>query len=285
MRFRKQLTVMSILIIILALGASIWGILPGTGEPFDFTSIYGENVEVNGSGLYKHDSISYTAQARAQDYVTIFLGIPLLAVSLILAGKNSFRGKLLLTGTLGYFLYTYISYCFLVSFNQLFLIYVSLFALSLYAFIYAFLELDVAAIKEHFTEKYPAKGIAVFLLIIAAMLVFMWSGKILPAMDGKTAPAGLEIYTTLVIQAMDLALIVPAAVFAGIALLRKKAIGYALASIVVMKGLTMFTAVSVMAFVLYFTGADISPVELIVFPVPAFINIFVTVVILRSVRQ
>ncbi|MFD1906286.1 hypothetical protein ACFSQ7_23430 [Paenibacillus rhizoplanae] len=92
-----------------------------------FTSIRGEQIELYGTGIYKNDSLSAAAQAIAQDGVTLVVGIPLLLVSLLLSLRGTIRGRLLLAGALGYFTYTYASYCFLAMYNDLFLVYVLLF--------------------------------------------------------------------------------------------------------------------------------------------------------------
>ena len=81
-------------------------------------------MDIYGKGLYYNDSVSVASQGRAQDIVTLTVGIPFLIVSLIFANKRSLRGKLLLTGALGYFLYTYMSYSFLAMYNNFFLIYI-----------------------------------------------------------------------------------------------------------------------------------------------------------------
>ena len=59
--------------------------------------------------------------------------IRLSIVIAVLASLASATG--LLSGVLGYFLYTYASYLFGVAYNQLFLLYAALVALSLFAFI------------------------------------------------------------------------------------------------------------------------------------------------------
>jgi hypothetical protein len=100
-----------------------------------FQSIHGESVNIYGKGLYYNESVSIASQARAQDIVTLLIGTPLLIISLIFTNKNSIRGKLLLTGTVDYFLYTYISYSFLAMYNEFFLLYVLIMSLSFFAFI------------------------------------------------------------------------------------------------------------------------------------------------------
>ncbi|MBI9101438.1 MAG: hypothetical protein JEY99_03405 [Spirochaetales bacterium] len=283
------LTILSVIILILSLFTSILGIIPGNMKipesERSVTSFRGEVFEYYGEGLYSHETVSYAVQAKAQDWVTIVLGIPLLLTGLLLFRRGSFRGLLLLTGTLGYFLYTYISYCFLVSYNRLFLLYVILFAVSLYGFIISFVQLFKGDISAHFPESFPRKSLGIFFILTGVMLLFLWLGRIIPSMDGNTPPFGLEIYTTLVIQAMDLALIVPAAVISGMALLQKKNLGYGLGAVIVVKGITMFTAVSLMGIFQYRAGVVISIAELFIFPIPTLINLFFAFLLFKSVKN
>jgi hypothetical protein len=46
---------------------------------------------------------------QANEMVMLVLGLPLLAISFRMALRGSLRGRLLLTGTLGLILYTYIT--------------------------------------------------------------------------------------------------------------------------------------------------------------------------------
>ena len=75
-----------ILIIIFGSIASIYGFFSNNivFENKTFQTINGETVTLYGKGLYYNDSISMVPQARAQDIVTLIIGIPLLIISLIL---------------------------------------------------------------------------------------------------------------------------------------------------------------------------------------------------------
>ncbi len=212
---------MSMLIIVLAAVAAGYGLLSGGGMGRQmFTSVRGEQVALDGRGVYQYDSVSMAAQARGQDAVTLFAGIPLLAVSVTLSVRGSFRGRLLLIGTLGYFLYTYMSYSFL-SYNALFLIYVALMSLSLYAFILTMASFDYNRISGHFGPGLPVRVIGAYLLLIAFAVAMLWLGKIAGSLTSGVPPQGLEHYSTLVIQAMDLGILVPSSVLAGVMLIRK----------------------------------------------------------------
>lgn len=126
-KYGKIINTLVICIIFLALAACLAGLFSsgGTGQ-YSFKSINGELIEIHGDGLYKNDSVATAAQGKASDFVTLIIGIPLLVVSLYFSNRGSFRGKLFLTGTLGYFLYTYMSYTFLCMYNQFFIVYVFL---------------------------------------------------------------------------------------------------------------------------------------------------------------
>lgn len=100
---------------------------------------------INVRGLYYDDTLSSAAQQQGNDFVTLILGLPMLDISTWLALRGSLRGRLL-TGTIGFFLCTYLSMAILTAFNALLLIYVALFGLSLYAFILYRMSFDLAAL-------------------------------------------------------------------------------------------------------------------------------------------
>ena len=60
----------------------------GPGQ-FEYTSIRGEDVTIYGKGIYRHMSADLAIQGIAQDYFTLFIGIPLLLPGLRSARKNS----------------------------------------------------------------------------------------------------------------------------------------------------------------------------------------------------
>lgn len=233
-------------------------------------SVFDEQVQLKGTGLYKNDSVSVAAQGIASDFVTIVLAVPMLVISAYFAFKGSFKGKLALTGTLGYFLYTYMSYTFLWMYNPLFLGYVALMSLSFYAFVLMLTSFELNSIGAHFKASLPVKYLGGFQIFIGIMLLFLWLGKIVPTISYDdmltvTAPVGLEHYTTLVIQGMDLGFIVPTAFLSGLAILNRKPIGYLLSSVVIFKAITMLTAITAMMINMALSGVTISPVEVTVF--------------------
>src|SRR5262249_4424323 len=136
---------------------------PEEGTAFAFTSHRGEQVLINGRGLYRYDTVSSAAQEQAADFVTLVLAVPLLAIAGWQAGRGSLRGRLLLAGTLGYFLYTYLQMSVNSAYNPLFLVYAALMALSLYGFVLSLLDIDLGTLPQRFSERTPRRAIAAVL--------------------------------------------------------------------------------------------------------------------------
>jgi hypothetical protein len=273
------------LILVLAVVAAGAGLLWRTGgQPYRFRTLRGETVSIQGHGLYRYDTVSAVAQEQAQDLVTLILGVPLLAVSAWLARRGSLRGRLLLTGTLGYFLYTYTSMAFGSAYNQFFLVYVALFSLSLFAFILTMMSFDLPALPRQFSPRLPRRAIAGVLFGAGGFLLLAWLGRIVPSLLRDQPPVGLESTTTLFIQVLDLGVIVPVAVLAGVLLLRRSPWGYLLASVAVLKFLTMGVAVSAMGINMVRSGVPVSPVELVVFPALTLVNTALAVSLLFHVE-
>jgi len=270
---------------ILALFAASMGLFYQTpGQPYAFTTHRGEEVMINGHGLYNYDTVSSAAQMQGNDLVTLVVGLPLLAVAGWLARRGSLRGKLLLTGTLGFFLYTYMSMSMLAAFNPLFLVYVGLFSLSLFAFILSMMSINLAELPDHFSARLPRPWIAGLMFLVAAFLSLAWIGRIVPPLLQNQIPA-LENTTTLVIQAMDLGLIVPLALLSGILLLKRSPWGYLLSSVTLLKGVTLGLGVSVMVINMARAGVPDSMAIAVPFLVITLLNLVMAVVLLKHIDE
>lgn len=268
MKFKKYINILTICIVILSVIASGFGLLStgGNGE-YEFKTINNEIVKIAGEGLYKNDSVDIMAQGKASDLITIVVGVPFLLTSLYLANKNSIKGRFLLAGTLGYFLYTYMSYTFLWMYNSFFIVYVMLMSASLFAFILTMLSFDIEKVSSYFSEKLPVKLIGSFEIFLAVAVGMLWLGKIAPTIFSGAIPVGLGQYTTLVIQGMDLGFVVPAAILAGILLIKRKPLGYLLSSVIIIKLITMLTAISAMIINQALNKVTMSIVEVMMFPI------------------
>lgn len=286
MKYKRTISSLVMLITLFSVFATSYAIISNQGQgEYEYQSIFGETVSIYGKGLYSHESVSMAAQAIAQDYVTLFLGVPLLLLSFYLYRKGSLKGSLLLTGTLGYFLYTYASYSFLSMYNSLFLIYVALMSASFFAFILMMMSFDVENLPLFFSEKMPVKFLGGFLLFVSFVFGMMWTGKLGFPLLSNTPPADLQHYTTFVIQALDLGFVVPAGLLAGILLIMRKPFGYLLAPVIIIKEITLLTALTAMILLQLKAGVAIG--YLLIWSVILFnlLVIFCMILIMKNIKE
>lgn len=225
----RLLTALVVAVGVLAAVTAVVGLVwQGTGDVVTTTTVRGETIELLGRGLYRYDTLFGAANNWAGDIVMLAFGLPLLIVAAHLRRRGSAVGDLLLVGTLGFFLYMGASYALgAMAYNELFLVHVLLFSASLYAFVLAF-SADVASARIPTGTRRP--WIGAFMVASGIGTLAIWAMDPVTALLAGEAPAGLGAQTTLFTHALDIAVIVPAAVAAGVAILRGHPLGYRMAA-------------------------------------------------------
>jgi len=272
------------IIFFLALIAALAGIWPAEGKTVALTNFRGEKVTINGRGLYYWDTVSMVAQMQANDLITLVLGLPLIAISFFWSLRGSLRGRLLLTGTIGFILYTYITMAFGAQYNSLFLIYVALFSLSLFSFILLIKTFDLIKLPRHFSSKLPRRWISGLLFFAALFLSMAWLGRVFATFSTGAIPQ-LENTTSMFIQVMDLGIIIPVCIISGVLLIRRHPLGYLLTSISLTKFLTLGIAVSLMGLNMSRIGAPINLIELSIFLSMSLTGILMTIILYKNISE
>jgi hypothetical protein len=267
MNTSNLVTAVSSLIALMAMFAAANGLFwRRDGSPFSFTTLRNQHVKIFGQGLYRYDTLFFGAGFKGQDGVVLFLGIPLLIISIILYRRGSVTGQLLMTGTLGYFLYIYASMAFGAAYNRLFLVYIALFSASLFTFVQVFSNVDLETIASHLLYGLPNRGLAVFMFVAGFVTLVVWGAPLISALVKGWPPDRIGTYTTMVTYALDLAIITPAAVLCAVLVLRGDPWGYVIAAplltIVVLLApqIILSTVFQKSAGVLFTTGEMIGPV-------------------------
>lgn len=285
MHNKTTLTILTLLIAILAAIAASIGIFSGGGPgPSTITSVRGEEVTLYGKGAYYHMSAEVAPQGIAQDVVTLFIGIPLLLFSLVLYRKGSLRGKVLLAGTLGYFLITYLFFTMMAMYNQLFLLWVVLLSLCFHAFYISFKTLDEQELTSRTEHKQPVKLIGGFLIFCSVSIGLLWLSIVVPPAVSGIIPKEVEHYTTLVVQALDLSILLPTAFIAGILLIKKESFGYKISAIYLVFLSILMTALSAKIIAMASLGYNVIPV---IFIIPSFniLSILCTVITIKNIAR
>lgn len=286
MKHAFSVTQLTILIAVLAALASYTGIYSEGGPgPHRIESVRGETVTIYGEGLYRDMSMEVAPQGIAQDYVTLFAAIPLLLIALVWARKGSLKGRYFLAGILGYFLVTYLFYLVMGMYNALFLVYAALLSLSFFAFILLMLSFNVNDLPERFREDTPVKSTGGFLIFQCIAIALMWLGIVIPPLvSGEIIPPQVEHYTTLIVQGLDLALLLPLGIVAGVLFIRKNRFGYLMTPVYFVFLSLLMTALTAKVIAMWTLGQHVMPAILII---PAFgiTAIICTLYIFSSIRQ
>lgn len=285
MKNQKSITILSSIIILLSAAAALTGIFSSAGPgSFEFESIRGEMVQMYGEGVYRHMSAEVAPQGIAQDFVTLIIGIPLLIVSLFKARKGSLKGRFILAGTIGYFLVTYLFYLMMGMYNELFLVYTALLGTSFFAFTITLFSFELNMLPQAFSESVPFKTAGGFLILNALLIAMLWLEIVVPPLlDGSTIPVQAEHYTTLIVQGLDLGLLLPLAVVAGILFIQKKPIGFLAAPVYLVFLSILMIALIGKIIAIGLLGQNILPVVFII-PAITLASITLAVIVLNSIQ-
>lgn len=286
MKHKNIITILVLLIVTAAIIATTFGIFSNNGRgQYEYMSIRGEKVTIYGKGIYKHMSADVAIQGIAQDYVTLFIGVPLLLLGLYFARKGSVRGRFILSGTLGYFLLTYLFYTAMSMYNIMFLGYVFLLGASFFTFILTLFSYDIAKIKDLFCSEKLLSITGVFLIINSSMIVLLWLGIVLPPLfDGSIYPKELQHYTTLIVQGFDLSLFLPMGVVSGILAIKKNPYGYLFTTIYVIFLTLLMTALTSKILFMLNAGANVIPV-IFIMPTISLISLILSVLLLKNIKM
>ena len=266
MQNKKSLTVLICLISILAATASLTGIISKSGEgEFSFTSIHGQVIQIYGKGLYKHMPSDVAVQGIAQDYVTLFIAVPLLILSFLAYRRNNYRAKFLLAGTAGYLLVTYLFYLTMGAYNPLFLVYASLLGLTFFLLLKVLMSIDLSILETKPGKDFPHTWIGIFLMINAFLISLMWLNIVVPPLlDGTIFPADLFHFTTLIVQGLDLGLLLPLSFVSGLLMYKKTALGLMVGTVYVVFLAILMTALSGKIIAMAMIGVNVIPVIFII---------------------
>lgn len=124
-------------------------------------------------GLYR-DPPEVAAMLRGYDLVNLAAAVPVLGLSLLPGWRASLRALLIRVGTLLYLSYTYATHVFGSVFNDLFLLHVAVFGVSLYAVGFCVASLPVARLTDRPRRRTPIKVVSVILAVLGLTLGGMW---------------------------------------------------------------------------------------------------------------
>ncbi len=270
---------------VLAGAASAAGVfLRGDLATAEFVTVRGEVVRVVTEGIYRFNAEGIVAEGVGWDIVTLFAVVPAAIVALAMTGRGSLRASLVAAGLLAYFCYQSAEYAVFWAYGPLYPIYVTTLALSVSALGLLVHGLDLEALREHIRPSFPHRAIAGYGIAVVVILAGLWLPVIAGTLGGEVGDE-LQGASTLVVPAFDLGLLVPLAVFTGLAVHRRLAVGYLLGMVLLVKGASMALAIAAMLVVEWRVTGEMLPPPLVVFAAVAVASVAIAARALRSIAE
>lgn len=200
---------------------------------------------------YERDVKRFAVLAVSQDYVTLLVAVPAVLLLGWLAFRGSFSARLMWHGVVFYFAYTYTIAAFMVRFNDLFLVYTSLLACSIFALVGGVASLGWPLKSSMFGMSWPRRSAVGFLIVIVTTFLLLWLSDIVPAIVNGFEPESLAESATPTkgIQVLDLSLVLPGSALSAYWVWRFEVRGYVFAT-----GLIAYAALLNLALVAMIIG-------------------------------
>ena len=235
-------------------------------------------------GTYERDAPSMAAQGMGQDFINLFLVVPLLVVSLIGVHRSNRIAFFLFGGALLYILYSFIIYSFGVHFNYLFLLYCITLGLSLFTFILLVYELNRMNVQKWFDEKTPVRLVGIYLIIVSIIFYFLWLKDIVPAIITNVVPSSVGDYNLLTnpVHVIDIAFALPGLIITSVLLFRRRSFGYIFAPIALVFIIILAIALAAMVIVVKLKGISEDSSVAVIFIILAILSSVFLVLFLKK---
>jgi hypothetical protein len=203
-----------------------------------------------------YDEGPWAEQAlRGGDLVTLVLAAPLLLGALVLTRRGSTRARAVWIGVLAYSVYNSAFYAFGTTFNDVFLLHIAMLSCSIFALACAIVSTDLVPIARTFGQVRGARWAGAFLAVVGALQGALWLVVLARNVTSGTLIADVPVDGQHLVFALDLALLVPSLVLAGVLLLRRAPLGYLLGAAMAVMGAVY--QVNMLAAGVFQTRADV----------------------------
>jgi hypothetical protein len=167
---------------------------------------------------------------RGTAAVVLFAAVPLLAASMYSVSRGAARPVITWLGATAFLLYNSVLFLFITPFNQLFLFYVAMFALSFWSIVGVLRSMGVQAFAGRYSPRLPARRLAAYIGVVGVLNGLAWLGNVGPAVLSTRPPAWLAGTgnTTNAIYVQDLSFWVPLMIISAVWLWRRRPWGMVL---------------------------------------------------------
>jgi hypothetical protein len=173
-------------------------------------------------GVYRDPQV-VIAQSHGFD-IGDLVAVLILGLGLTWSARGSVRGRLVATGALGYLLYSFVTYAFLIVLNAATVLYIAVLGFGVWSFITGFASVGGKETDELAAGRLYRRLTAGFMVVIAALFALTWLREIAGSVINGQLPAGLVAagWPMNPPYVLDLGIVIPIAVLGALRLLRSK---------------------------------------------------------------
>jgi hypothetical protein len=195
-------------------------------------AVAGNILALSYGTIYARLTPAFLPQALAQDIASLTIVSPVWLILAVLALRGSLRAYLLWLGVLTFTVYNYVIYTFSVPFGALFPLWIAVFGLSLYGLIGGVTSADHEIVQSSFTSPRAVKIVAWFMIVTGILFALLWLSEDVPALlAGNTPQSVVDMNVpTNPVHVLDLSFFLPAVIITGVLLLKRRPLGYTLAT-------------------------------------------------------
>jgi hypothetical protein len=233
-----------------------------------------------GSGIYEDFSPpKYVQESRAQDLITLVLGVPLLILAVIGVRRERSWAFPLWTGVLAYELYVYAIYAVGGVYNIFFPGYIAAASLSLYTIIGLLSSVDKEWFQASVREKMPRRWIGSLFLLITTIFAAIWMGQVVNTISTGVIDSGHLIFV------FDQMIVLPAFAITAVKLFQNKPFGDLLAGMLLIKFDSLCVAITLGQLFRSKNGIEVESELLGVFIPLGLIGLVFTILYFKNLKQ
>ena len=204
-------------------------------------------VGIFSTNFYARETANWQAQAIGQDWADLLIAVPWLVSAGAFAARGSRRASLVLAAGLLYIFYEFVIYGFALHFNVLFLPYCAVLGACFFSLSALGLHYARERVDHWYSPETPVRVPGVVLLGVGVSFAFAWLSEVVTALVSGTIPASIADAGTVTnpVFLIDLSVVLPAHLIAGVSILRRRPMGLWLAPILL--GFDVLMALSLAA--------------------------------------
>jgi len=197
------------------------------------TVLAATGLQIFWPAIYARESANSAAGCYATDILDLYLIVPILIVTTVLAMRGSVPALMIWAGTLMSLAYNFMIYTFEIHFNAMFLAYCAVLGLCIYGLIGVRQFLATDEVAKTYSVRVPRRLMAATFIFIALSAAVNELKEDVSSIMSGTIPAGINEagQRTDPIHVLDLSFLLPAMVIAGVLLLRRKPLGFVFAPV------------------------------------------------------